>query len=50
MGEVPSLVMVLAVLVFVKCQSVCAVLVVVDAEFALLAKLEEAAAGAGLRA
>lgn len=42
--------MVLAVLVFVKCHGVCAVLVLVDAEFALLAKLEEAVAGASLQA
>lgn len=35
--EVASLVVVFAMLVLVKCQSICAVLVVVDAEFALLA-------------
>lgn len=49
-GEVPSLVVVLTVLMFVKRQCVCAVLVVVDTEFALLPKLEEAAARAGLQA
>lgn len=43
--EVAPLVVVLAVLVFVKCQGVCAVLVLVDPEFALLAQLEVAAAG-----
>lgn len=47
--EMPSLVMVLAVLVLIKCQSICAVLVVVNTEFALLAKLKVAGARASLQ-
>lgn len=47
-GEVPALVMVLAMLVLVKGQGVCAVLVVIDTELALLTELEEPTVRAAL--
>lgn len=49
MGEMSAFVVVLAELVFVQRKRDCAVLVVVNAEFSLIAQFEKAAAYALLR-